>query len=364
MDYLVYWLLYVWCGIVGSFFYFYLKVKKSKIGMVLIFFPMFLVSALRTNSVGADTRGYFSIFREIASSDFKDLLNDSHELGYVIFNKIISFISSDEQILLIVSSAVIISGIGMFFYKYSDSPFMSAFLYIGLGSYTYMLTPIRQAMAVPFLLWGMYYLWMNRRMKSYILILCATAFHYTSALFIIFPLFFPYSKKKTLIFIFLSTIACAVFYYVGKEYLEVILMNKYAVYASGMYAESAPMGAGVVRIIIFAILSFGGWLYIFKATRTITYTDEQKIYILSAICYIGTLMIFLGYQYFFLARYDVSFWPFAFLLIPIFYNKISGLGRAAMFPFFIIMVTFYMYATYYLRDMSEFKYQDIMGFFY
>ena len=363
MDYIVYFCLYLWCILNGLFFRCILKCQRNKVEFFSIYIPMFLVSAFRSVNVGADTEVYFYKYKQISQQDMISSLDVNHEPGYVVFNKILSLVSSDEQILLVASSLVVIFGIGIFCYKYSKGFYLSTLLFLGLGLYSYYFTPIRQAMSIPFTLWGIYYLYSGSRYNSIIFILLATTFHYSAAVFLLLPFFYPYDMKKTMIIIMGITYVGVLLYYVGGGYLNLLEYTRYAGYASGRYAESVDFGLGVVRVLIFFIL---GCVSLYVATRNKHDTEknmQQECYIFSIICFMGALMVFLGYQFFFLARYDISFWPFVCLLIPLIYDYLKHIRNVLVCPIIVIFITIYMWATYSLRDMPEFKYQDIFGLF-
>lgn len=363
MEYIVYCFLYLWCVFNGLLFRHIFKCRKNKLEFFSIYIPMFLVSAFRSVNVGADTGGYLNKYKEISQQELLASMDVNHEPGYVIFNKILSFVSCNEQILLVASSFVVIFGIGMFCYKYSNGFYLSTLLFLGLGLYPYYFTPIRQAMSIPFLLWGMHYLYCGNRYKCIIFVLLATTFHYSAALFLLLPLFYPYNIKK--VFFMLMTLTCTgtFLYYTGVEYLDLLQYTRYAGYATGIYAEGVDPGLGVVRIFMFFMLTCVSLYVVARKKNDEEKQIQQEYYILTIICYMGTWMVFLGYSFPFLARYDVSFWPFTFLLVPLAYDDLKYAKNILVYPLIAICLTLYMWAMYYLRGMPEVKYKDIFGLF-
>lgn len=363
MDYIVYCYLYFWCIFNGLFFRCMLKCQRNKVEFFSIYIPMFLVSAFRSVNVGADTEVYFYKYQEISQQKLMESMDVNHEPSYIVFNKILSLISSDEQILLVASSFVIVFGIGLFCYKYSNDFYLSTLLFLGLGLYSYYFTPIRQAMSVPFILWGIYYLYSGSRYKGTIFIILATTFHYSAAIFLLLPIFYPYNMKKTLIILMILTCTGFFLYHVGVEYIDLLEYTRYAGYATGIYAEGVDPGGGVVRIFIFFILTCVGLYIVARNKNDVENNIKQEYYILTIICYMGTWVVFLGYSFPFLARYDVSFWPFIFLLVPLVYGDLKCAKKILVYPLMLIFLTVYMWTMYYLRGMPEVKYQDIFGLF-
>lgn len=360
MEYTIYFILLSWCIFIGLISRLIVKKEKNIVEFMFIYAPLFIISAFRTEEVGADTRRYVEILYECSQINIWEILDSGYEPGYSLFNSLISILSTDGQILLISSSFFIVFGIGSFFYRYSEDYLFATILFVGLGIYSYLFTPIRQSMAIPLLLWGMSYLWNGKRLASFICVAMATMFHYSSAIFFLYILGYPYKKKKMILLIIISTMICGIVYLVGRNYMDMLLIGKYGTYNTVEGIGSVAIGAGIVRILLFAGLSCMGWYNLLKFRNNMTYQCAQKCYILSFICYCGAMAVFLGYHISFLARYDVSFWAFVCLLASWVYDRFSIFMRTATYPIIIFALTIYMYANYYIRRPLEQIYHDIL----
>lgn len=363
MEYEIYFICLFICTVTGLFFRLLIKKKDSKIEFIIIYTLLFLVSALRTIEVGADTRRYFEIFDECSQIDFAEIFDMGYEPAYVFINKVISVFTTDAQWVLIISSIFVIYGIGTFFYRYSNNCLLATLLFIGLGVYSYLFTPIRHAMAIPFLLYGMHCLWCGKKKYSIICIILASMFHYSSLIFIIFILGHPYNQRKMILSVAMMTGLCWLFLIIGREYFDLLLIGKYAGYNTIEESGSLPIGAGIVRVFIFMGVAVLGWYTALRYKTNELSQYVQKYYVLSLICYCGALVVFLGYQISFLSRYDVSFWAFVCLLISLLYTRLSQFWQVALYPFMFLVITVYMYGTYYFRCPLEQVYHDIFGIF-
>lgn len=104
--------------------------NKRKFYIVVIFSLITLFSALRSRNVGADTEQFVSMYNVIRSLPWERLNELRYEWGYMILCKLLSYISSSPQLLLIVSSVFISWAVGRFIYKNSTDVVMSIYIYI------------------------------------------------------------------------------------------------------------------------------------------------------------------------------------------------------------------------------------------
>ena len=109
----------------------------SRAAYALIFLTLASVMGLRSASVGIDTYSYSQYFtRIVQSSDPEHYMNIvSAAPIYSIYNKILGMVSDNPQILILVSSLVICSGVLFFIFTFSRNAVLSVFLFVALYFY-------------------------------------------------------------------------------------------------------------------------------------------------------------------------------------------------------------------------------------
>ena len=167
-----------------------LSLKRSR----LLFFTiagiqLFLIAALRGETVGTDLENYLPAFKTIVNTSWDAIFEIDWEPGYIVFNKLLSLFSDDNRFFLIVTSLFTTVGYLLFIWKNSKKPWLSVFLLVALGYYLESFNIIRQSMAMVIVLHGLIYAQKRCFIKYLLCILCAMLFHKT-AIICLLPYFF------------------------------------------------------------------------------------------------------------------------------------------------------------------------------
>lgn len=179
-------------GIILSLLFSYKK--RNVITCFFVGSLLFILAALRSNSVGGDLGGYISMYYFIDTVSWKDLFEIRWEYGYLVLNKILTiFFGQQERVLLVVSSAIIVYGYIRYIYTYSKMSWLSLLLFVCLGYYTNSLSMLRQCIATAFLLNSIVFIERREKYKFILSVLFASFFHITAVAFL---LLYPFSKLK------------------------------------------------------------------------------------------------------------------------------------------------------------------------
>ena len=187
--------------VLGFFTYALLKPSKkvNKGFIISSLFFVFIVQALRADSVGTDTAVYVKSFYLIDRSGF-DWRSSAWEPCYLWLNMLVGKFTDNPQYLLAICSAIILTGVGVFIYKNMDhtkSAFWPVFFFIVFLHYLNSMNLLRQYLAMAFVL-QIY--WVLRdvegKKKYYIsiaLLIIGVNFHVPSIIAVL--LFAPYVVK-------------------------------------------------------------------------------------------------------------------------------------------------------------------------
>ena len=226
----------------------------EKIGYWFSVIVLMFLSAFRADTVGNDTHEYLRIFKEIT------IISDSgsrYEIGYVWLNKMVSFISSNPQSIIIITSIFIFYSYGYFIWKYSKSPWLSLFVFFTFNGFAFALSGIRQSIALTILLYSYDYFGKDKYLRSLFCILLATAFHSTA---IIFVIVFLWKKFKINLKIICFTIVSGIFcYYLFSSILQYIyiLFPAYELYYDGgRYFGDTRLASVINLVVIFIMFCF------------------------------------------------------------------------------------------------------------
>jgi hypothetical protein len=163
--------------------------RTKKIYCVILGFILFLIAALRSTSVGNDSGQYARHFYNVQQLDFFGIIEVyQKDVGYYLLNKILTFISSDHQILFACIGALFAYSISRFIFKYSKDPMISFVMLIPMMYFAFSLTGLRQVVAISILLISIDYIIERRLVKFSLIVILASLFHQSALLF--FPAYF------------------------------------------------------------------------------------------------------------------------------------------------------------------------------
>ncbi len=102
-----------------------------------------------TYHVGIDTYAYYKSYMQKGSYQILDILQeDFNDKGYVLLQAILAKLNCKFWVLLTLSAVVYVGGMAWYIKKYSKNYWMSIFIFLALGLYTFAFSGIRQTIAM------------------------------------------------------------------------------------------------------------------------------------------------------------------------------------------------------------------------
>lgn len=165
------------------------KLKMNKQGetvlKVLCVLPLFLVSALRYG-IGTDYfHTYYDGFRRVNEGNNYD----GFEFGFKILNILLGKISSDPQIVFVVTSALFCFFTFYAIYNLSPDILLSVVLLIISRNYFISMNIVRQFVAMAIILYSLKYLFAEKYFEYLCFIVLASSFHYSAIICLSFIVF-------------------------------------------------------------------------------------------------------------------------------------------------------------------------------
>ena len=218
----------------------------KKIYLICICLFVILLGGLRAVSVGTDTRQYWSAFNLIKELPADQLWDTRYEPGFVILCRLLSGISDNPHILLMVSSIMIFVPCFIFIYRNSADVVLSSYLFVTLGFILSMFNLMRQGLAIGIILIGVEFFF-KRKNYFFFLLMCVLAMQFhQSAIISVVLIFVPSIKKWDLKKIFIATCLAPIVFVLAFAFFRVFgSLLGYMDYLGSEYSDSNYFASAV-----------------------------------------------------------------------------------------------------------------------
>lgn len=221
--------------------------KKKCIQLITIILTLF--SGLRSWRMG-DVYHYCYAFQHCNSEAWHLDLSSHDSIGTQIFYRMIGQMNLGFEVCLFLIAAFSAISLGVFIYRYSSSPFLSYLIYIGLGSYMFTLSALKQTIAMSFIMWAMMSIIDSKPKRFLFFTLLAALFHTPALVFL--PAYYIARKKiDATYFVGLIVITLCI-----VIFRDQIVAEMSALYYEDEFNFDAASGVGGKFIILLAILLF------------------------------------------------------------------------------------------------------------
>ncbi len=286
---------------------------------------LFLIAALRGPSVGIDTSHYMEKFERIREHSFLEILFgglycERVEFGYAFLNKLLSFITKEPYMIVLVNSAIVCGGTALFqrfFFDGDDLMFVIVFL-CG-GTFLQSLNVARQLIAVVLILnaWG--FLTRKKYVTAAILFVVSLGFHIMAIVCLVMAFFFLVRDKK-----YVAGGVMALSFVIIACYRPILTLLARFIsafsYLSGGHNRITANGIWAMWTVEVLMALFLLWLHFRGRDRLFGFTLPTRVndgvhtlcVPLFVIYYI--VLTFIGTQFNYFNRFGVFFLPFTMLL--------------------------------------------------
>lgn len=307
---------------------FFIKPSKSDSKKSLFLFWVFIilcfVACLRNYTVGYDTKQYVTAFNKAASLTLSNFSYLRYEYGYTFLLWFLNKISSNWQILLVITSLFINFSVLRFIKKNSENPFLSVLIYILLNFYFFYTSAMRQAIAISIVLIGYEYLKKNNNVVFFIYVLIATLFHQSALLAFLIPLMKNVKYNK--LFIFILFFIYFIGFIFGKNFF--IFITKFSSrlldYSDSKFFVENYFGA-LLQFLLNFMLFIIGYLIMLKNDRNILYDKSNNNNTLIGVLAIANLFLLLTVRVGIFNRFSPYFAIFIIIWLP---NMIMKLKKS------------------------------------
>lgn len=282
---------------------------------VFIFIQYFILHAFLDPFVMADLPGYIRTLKQISNHSIDYSINTGYagvklEFGWIILCKLLSEISCDYRILLIVTSLIMVGSYCFMIRKFSPMIWLSLFIYLCVF-FNQSLFVLRQHTAMGICLISTIFLVKRNYWIFFAMVFIAFSLHYTAAIFILlfFMIRFKYTNVMLIKLLFVSIVL---------GILSPILFNWFFVHTwYGSYADK--VGSNYTGFFISACNVI---LYLWSVKGTVPegFNMEKCFF---AMALIGLIISFVGVGFSPTNRLVKYFTISSIFLIPISITKLE-----------------------------------------
>lgn len=281
--------------------------KNDKAFLLFAFIILFIAVAFRKTYIGNDTLEYIKFFKDCSLNRWNLFgTNIRFETGYIIFNNILGYISTNARFFMIVMSAIFNFSVYKFIKNNSKNFLFSILIYINLLFFYQSMTMMRQFLAISIILLSFNYVKDKKFFKYLAMTLLASCFHISAIIsIIIYPIYYLKINRKRILT--LSTITIIVSLLLSRIFPIIASLTNRSTYYNNQIGETK-----LANIILFLIYLTFTLFALLIARKNDKKNNSFYIYIL----FISTLLYGLSINAAILARIGHYIAIFSIIAIP------------------------------------------------
>ena len=338
----------------------YLRNEFNHNCFVILTIVMIFFQSVRAITVGGDLfDNYARIYSAISKMSWYTLFHgaegyEGYEIGYRVFNKVVSSLFGDNISFLLFSIAFVFHfSLFKLIEKNSDNYCFSLFIVYCLGMYNISMNNLRSSIALSIIFWGLNYAFEGRRAIFFISIFIASLFHLTALCFL-FYFVTLLIKNKRLLVIFLSGVAA--FLTIGYGFIVSLILRFFPRY-SNYFSMSFSDGGFNYLIFLTAILVF-----VFVFPENGFFDDEKRLCLLKLLCCAIVLQLLSLRIPFFVRAVNYHLIGVSILLPDVLEDgKIKNLGVYIAPVLMVFFCAFYVYSILIGNGTKTIPYSFIWG---
>lgn len=287
--------------------------RNDLIFVVTVSVVMFFFSIFRDVSVGIDYPMYLNFFREVCDGGLPFIFSSANvyrlEIGYSLLEYLLSFFGSSTLVFASGIALICLTLNAVFVYKYSPSVWLSMFIFISFGFFSYTLCTIRHQIAIAIFMFALPYL-QKKQFVPYLLIVLLTAtFHKSMVVWI--PVYFLAQLAmdwKTYSF---YGFCLAVYFLFSQQMLLVVTQYVYTGYQIGQDGSYFLQGRDVPTAVI-PVLFF---IVVVLMQKPLLARNPQNLPLMNLSMYCAALFL-MTLKHFLFQRLALVLLPVSMLLLP------------------------------------------------
>ena len=315
------------------------RLELRRFPLLFFFVMLSVLVALRHTSVGNDTHVYIHYFEDSSDISWEQLTQGGLEIGFQIYLKLVSLISTDSRFFLIVSAIVVTLLIYPTYRRLCEDPSLTIVLFCCMPTFVMMFSGLRQMMAVG--IGFIAYEFARRRKLVFFLLAVALAMLFHTSSFILFVMYPVYHMRLTKKWLFVIVPLLLLLFVFNKQVFTVLG----AVLGEITRFEAVATSTGAYTTLILFVI-FTVFAYVIPDDSLM---DDETIGLRNLLL-VSLVIQFFVPLHFLAMRMNYYFILFVPLLLPrivryrsIKWKQFAVLGRYVMLVFFFL---FFFYSAY------------------
>jgi hypothetical protein len=275
---------------------FYPLQKKDKhLYILVIAFMLILIMGLRGVTVGVDISMYKSYFEDAKVARVLNMLKIGRfDPGYNVFQFIIAKVFGSFRLFLFIIAIFYVSIVAILIRRYSSNAWLSFFLFISFGFFTFGLTGLRQAIAIGCTILSFLSIQQRKTGSSILWLVLGVSFHLSALIFIIVYFLNKLKPNSNNIF-FIILFSLSIFIFSDQ------LLSVFNSFARNPY-HSVETGGRMMYLFLVAVVLFS--LIYLNRILTADYSNKLLYFCMIStvaiwpICMMNPVLFRLSYYYF------------------------------------------------------------------
>lgn len=180
------------------------KEEISKQNCILTFFfvMLFMILALRDESIGRDLKNYKFYFEKFSTLDFRGVFQEKRDVLYVFLNWMVARYTDDYQVFLAVVALITVLPVAVVYNKDKQHSFLKIVLFMNMSTFIMLFSGLRQSIAISVGVIAYEFVKRKKLLPFLLFAFIAWGFHHSAFMILLFyPLYHLTFKKRHLWFV-------------------------------------------------------------------------------------------------------------------------------------------------------------------
>lgn len=178
------------------------EISKQNCMLTVFFVMLFMILALRDESIGRDLKNYKFYFEFYKSLELEDIFNSERDVLYYLLNWIVGKYTDDYQVFLAVVALITVLPVAVVYNKDKQHSFLKIVLFMNMSTFIMLFSGLRQSIAISVGVIAYEFVKRKKLLPFLLFAFIAWGFHHSAFMILLFyPLYHLTFKKRHLWFV-------------------------------------------------------------------------------------------------------------------------------------------------------------------
>lgn len=188
------------------------EISKQNCILTVFFVMLFMILALRDESIGRDLKNYKFYFENFSTFDFRGVFEGKRDVLYVFLNWMVARYTNNYQVFLVIVALITVFPIAVVYNKDKQHSFLKIVLFMNMSTFIMLFSGLRQSIAIAVGVIAYEFVKRKKLLPFLLFAFIAWGFHHSAFMILLFyPLYHITFKKKHLWFVVPSIMIVFIF---------------------------------------------------------------------------------------------------------------------------------------------------------